>query len=1344
MGNGDLIALQMLTSSPQPTAATAKTNMLIPSVSTAERMRHFPEEVYDLTAESHVVKFVSVLIGDAGAGQLRKRLLMQRLQSTLQGSHFFDLDRFYGPLFGLKRTPAEVLSFDPYTATATTAEWDAADASDASFRSRIAQFARALTYGATPTGMELIAEALLCGDCEIYESYIQADGSYQTYGELENQYGVGSPGGTYAGMQGLTYGQLEGEGLARMSGDERRVFTVRPKRAITLSEAYDLRQVLNRIKPADSRFVIDASGVPIHMPLQISSAVADSEHWQILSLVSSQGNDPKDPYQVVSIDPVEQPRPPFSEYQGEAWSYNADMIGVSAFSEQAGLTRTVLPPQRITFPDGTSRDYPPQQAILPRRTVQAGRMVSDGILIASPYSPTRGTPAIYQNRYLISDPGEQVAQLYADGIPLDDLNTLLKSPGYDDSYQQAGDTRFWVTPDRLMGDMTDDYLEVNLSGDRLINYVTMEVSRFPHEVVVEVYETLNANWVEIHRQQYLDSKPQMLPTAPELLTDQDVHPQHSGSNHWERIGVRTQRVQGSRVRIRLRRVAGNPPILPPRPGSVSPVEVPYSLAVRSLDFGYRVTSREDFDFLDPAGDGVLATTRDITGAQVNFVVHEQSASNLLASEGTWCSNPQPVNYAVVNLYLDTQGDGSGTVINRFFLDPTHVGPHFSIYYSNDPQVTDGTEEFYEARTWTPIPRDYTLQKGYVHLPATRARYWKFEFTNLVAVPYETFLPIPQTVRLFPASVVDNMLGGYGQTDSPVPADMLPAISAVTQTRYSDALNILGDYGPPVPEGSYAATEALYFPNLDHQQKLSDQSWVFNFTPWNQGTQAPRFSSVGVHHYDTVDTALNSKVAFFVGLNSIEAFRTDWEQDEDTEVYFDTFDDFYNLTPGFTWNFDPGYLHSMTPEELVEVTSRVFASLHNVTAIQFATQQSDPVQLVPNDEFRDPAMGTYDWSDPDYFLRVGDAHLFYSPVDNSVLNLRYAVPPPVVIGHSSGAMTQEIVQPAVHPVFTDFRPGVVDNSGESDSIGGLATPLVGLSPEGRIYAAARFTLDTDLTSPLLLQIVKDDGTVLASRSLTALRGETVEEYVSYDIEAAEVPVRARLVQMGKSSDAWRLDTLSIFEDAILWDFSVNGGTDWYPAIGVRNNDTGVMTFPAPGNQLRFRARTYRNHQWISAIKIRPWYVGTKNARPSGTHRGPNLSYYDHDVPIQDDPMFTTWRKPIPYNWYSISKRYPLLPVEGIPNVTEFARFYGRPTEDQVSGVSDGATSWVFHRRSTVERMDYLDPVFDWAIREADLYRSSADDASVGADSSIGRPMVGISKPIVNTLVRPVFSERRPTS
>jgi hypothetical protein len=1300
MAENELIALQVAPESPKPESIATKTDMVMPPVRAVERMRHFPEEVYDLSAESHLTKFVKVLLGDAGAGQLRKRLLITRMQNTIQGTHFYDLDRFYGPLFGLRRTQDEVLDFDPYSQTALAQQWDEATAKDSSFRSRIEQFAKALTYGPTVTGMELIAEALLSVDCDVYESYIQADSSYQTYAELEDQYGEGTPGGFYSDMEDVSYGTLEGEQLARLSGNDRRVFTIRPKRRISLAEAHDLRRVIERVKPADARLLIDVAGIPLHDPLSIQGAVADSVHWEVLSQVAAPQS-PMNPYQVSSGTPVEQPRPPFAGYQGEAWSYNSDLTGISASYRGPDGLSLPLPVQRVTFPDFRVLDFSPEQAVLPRRMVQGGRVVSDAILVAHPYSGPRGVPTIFEDRYIVQRQSSDVARLYADGIPLDALNALLKEKPEVDPFQQNPEHRYWVGEERWMDDPTEEVLEVRLSGERWINYLSFEMAKYPHEIVAEVYEVGSGAWTEVFRRAIYISTPHRLDHGTEV-TQKEGHPMHSLPNHWERVGVRTPAVLGSRLRLRLRRVMGTPPERFTRVAAIGslrePVEVPYSLALRSLDLGYRVTSRADFQSLPPVEGGVIGSTRDVAGSLTQFTVREFLPANLLTGSDTyWRSEPQPVNYAVVNLYLDTRGpgNGDGTVIDRFFLDPTHAGAHLSLYYSNDPEETDGTDEFFAERAWTPIPRDYTLQRGYVHLPPTRARYWKFEFTNLVAEPYESFLAVNRKVRLFPRSLVEQMHRGTGSTA--LPTEMLSAVEVVRESRYSDALALLGVPEPP-PAGrvEYLATEAIYLPDLNLQQRLRQESWVFGFTPWHQGDQAPRFSVTGRHVYEEVEVRHTTKVAFFVGLKAIQAFRTNWEEDDDTQVYFDTFDDFRNLEPGFTWAFEPGFLTtSGTVHETVEATSRTFSSRHNVMALQFATEQANPQQLVPDHDFRDPALGTYEWNDGDSFTRVGDAQLIYSPSDHSVLHLRYVVPPPKAVDHTGG-----LVQPIHSPVFY-YRPyEVADEVAAALTEGGIATPLLGLSPEGRAYAAARFTMNSDMTNPLWLQVVdaNDEDALLVERSITARRGETVEEYLPFDIPGPGTVVKVRLIQKGKSNDAWRLDTLSMFDDGIVWEFSVNGGGDWYPALGIRNNDNGVLTFPEVGNQLRFRVRGHRARMWVSAIKIRPWYVGQNVQRPTGTHRGPNLSVYDSDVPIHEDPMFTAWKKPVPYWWYAASRRFPILPVEGAPNITEFARFYGRPSGDDIPEATDSVQSRVIQRRFAEE---WIPLEGDWASRPLPL-------------------------------------------
>lgn len=178
------------------------TGLIIAPQTVESRMRHFPEEVYDISPSTHLYRFVAALVGDSGAGQLKKRLLMQRLVSTLQGTHFYDLDRFYGAVLGLERTVGEQLPQDPYLAPLTTDVWQRIHDRDGSFRSRIEQFARAVQYGPTAIGMELLAEAILGIDVEIAESFEWADANAQSYSQVEAL-------GTYGDLEAFTFGQLE-------------------------------------------------------------------------------------------------------------------------------------------------------------------------------------------------------------------------------------------------------------------------------------------------------------------------------------------------------------------------------------------------------------------------------------------------------------------------------------------------------------------------------------------------------------------------------------------------------------------------------------------------------------------------------------------------------------------------------------------------------------------------------------------------------------------------------------------------------------------------------------------------------------------------------------------------------------------------------------------------------------------------------------------------------------------------------------------------------------------------------------------------------------------------------
>lgn len=1503
----ELIEIQVVPSAIQPEVSATGTDLILPPSRAADRLRHFPDNIYDTSPESHLSKFMKVLLGDSGVGRLRKLLSVHRLRSTLQGSHFYDLDRFYGPLFGLRRTPQERISLDPNKGVATREEWDDIYARDASFRSRIEQFARAIPFGPTPVGMELIAEAVLACDCEILEEYLRADNGFQSYEDLQEGYGENfltpnqasvetdatpwaidsgidslvqsdswyypdgfTPGGgnksvevqttggmdaTFVGdffvditpgleytfalvahtigiqrtspaddegifsslsspgdlqrevyvsiewqendgtpistddgdpttvpfgvdtqvfvtaeapllaeravlhvtvidpdpgdffyfdrfefsllnmadMENQTYLDLEGYGLPTLAGDDRRLFTVRAKRAITLAEAFDLTKVLDKLKPADARYQIETRNMGLYEAVPIREAVADSIYWEVISKITVLSPTSRSllPYQVLSGDPEEQPKPPFSAYQGEAWSYVHHILGVAASYIRGGELFN-MPPAQVVYTSGAEpTQYPPDASVLPTRMVQAGRAVSDAIILSYSYP---FTSLGVQDRFLIEQRQDSpFNSIYVDGIPLDSLNRAINILGTIDPWQQNPEHRYWVTerPNRKPGDemMTDETIEelrINLKSESRMNYISFEVSKFPHEAVVEVSPG-GEIWHEVFRHRVTASTPAVFEEGL-LGSIKEGHPHHSHPGHWEKVSHRIESQMVRAVRIRMKRIEGIPPVKvrrDPLTGRVAETtEMPYTLAVRSLDIGYRVSSRADFDFL---GEGeILGESLDMLGSNVQFEVRELLPENALDDSDvtSWKSEPQPVSYAVVNFFLDTRDDsGEPQTIDRFFLDPTHTGPKFNIYYSNDPQESDGTDEFFEARTWTPIPRSYSLQKGFVHLPPTRAKYWKFEFTNLVAEPYECFVPMLRPTKFFPTAMVQSLKesASFGHAEEAMIPGMSTATALTEQTRYRDAIAALQQQTAQLDRSQYRPTEALYVVDPETQTRLRDSSWTFGFLPWHQDDSVyPRFDKVGKHEYEIVEVLHNLKVAFFAGLRTIKAYRVKVEADENTEIYFDCYNDVRNIEPGFTWAFNPGYFTALGTTPPVSFESRVMHSRSPVKAVQFATVQSDPTQLVPDHFFRNAAFwSTYTWDNPDFWTKIGNPHLIYSPGEYTVTVIRRASGAPL----PEGSVSRTINRRMVDPVFS-FRQLITN---PDTGIEGMLSPLLPISPEGKLYVATRFTMLTSQTSPLYLQVYDSLGSLLVEKPLPARKGETVEEFIELNIENLGVnSIRVALGQKGVSDDIWKVAAVSVFEDSIIWEFSVNGGGDWVRANSIRNNDNGILTFPVPGNQLKYRARTYRENVWVSAIKVRPHYLGVGNARASANNRGPNLSVYDHDLPINDDPMFTQWKRPIPWWWFAESRRFPLLTI-GEAASTEFNSVFGRPLFEQIDPITDEVEAKVVKVRGTADNLAPF--ISDEVTRSLNLSRLAEETVDEPTDEVEANTQFGVSDPII---------------
>jgi hypothetical protein len=130
----------------------------------------FPEEVYNKSIDSHLVKFLYALIGPAGVGWLRKTYLEARVQLEEYGIELFNLDSFYGDPLRFGRILEELYDDDP-RGLLTREQWEKIRAKDAAYRSRALDYVRGMRLGNSPQGIKLVARSGLGHEVEVVEHY---------------------------------------------------------------------------------------------------------------------------------------------------------------------------------------------------------------------------------------------------------------------------------------------------------------------------------------------------------------------------------------------------------------------------------------------------------------------------------------------------------------------------------------------------------------------------------------------------------------------------------------------------------------------------------------------------------------------------------------------------------------------------------------------------------------------------------------------------------------------------------------------------------------------------------------------------------------------------------------------------------------------------------------------------------------------------------------------------------------------------------------------------------------------------------------------------------------------
>lgn len=399
-----------------------------------------------------------------------------------------------------------------------------------------------------------------------------------------------------------------------------------------------------------------------------------------------------------------------------------------------------------------------------------------------------------------------------------------------------------------------------------------------------------------------------------------------------------------------------------------------------------------------------------------------------------------------------------------------------------------------------------------------------------------------------------------------------------------------------------------------------------------------------------------------------------------------------------WGWDGDRLRTGSDVPVPSVTtSRRFASRRRVRGVQFATQQSQAVQLLDDPDFLDPDLAKA-WVSQGDVLAMGHTEDVTSTIGQAVRIDRSSA-------RNTWAEVRETYQTwgliesgdpdPQQPTFSDLEGG----EGAVGYGGVAARRAVQVTESGRVWAAARVYADHTMKDPLTLQIVSHHGDVLAEKSQVVQAGRVVEWSVPYTVGELPSPTQTwadvmrreteddpteptygqlqglkwadlmdveiansrqlsvRVIQRGAGEDYWYMDSLALFEDPIKWEFSNDDGKTWWPALDIRNDPRGVLIFPNSTDPfptdptgLRWRVTGYRENLHVSSLNIRPWYAETVFGIPRrepGVSGGPNIQPTDHYPAITDDPMFKQWSDPIPQDWYFVYRQLLLLNREYVP-------------------------------------------------------------------------------------------------
>jgi hypothetical protein len=454
----------------------------------------------------------------------------------------------------------------------------------------------------------------------------------------------------------------------------------------------------------------------------------------------------------------------------------------------------------------------------------------------------------------------------------------------------------------------------------------------------------------------------------------------------------------------------------------------------------------------------------------------------------YCHNSQP--YAIMPEFAHQDTGQTNNALLRYFPDFATNG--FSTGFKG------GAADRYASLNWAPIARDYTLVKGFLQFNPTKAKYWKLEFCSLVAEPYEVYIPIKKTVQTYTVDMwaaraltvstlennLSNLLPGVGPSAS----------TLATTNQYADSANVSVGSGANVTGTGQSNTMARVVTDPKASDVLTAVNWAWAFVPTHgcgrNVNAIPVFEQISVHTYQEIAVEQSTKIAYFAGLKFVQPYRVDYLSVDDTPEYYEMFHDSSHIDADNGWILEADHSLSSGRSSFAQVQSMVMPSSRIVRAVQFATTQSAPFQLLPDSDFDDPTHA--------HWNSVGDGSLASSTqvvtAVGSTLQVNRSSRVETWAALEASYSTWQAIQNAV-AIFS----GLEGAGNPAQGFGGIESNGAATPPGGRIYAAARVVAPAALSSPLYVQIVDAlTEQILSEESVVVPANQVTEWYTAYTV------------------------------------------------------------------------------------------------------------------------------------------------------------------------------------------------------------------------------------------------------